>query len=213
VLANYEWFIYESPYLRMSEFVLGVLVAQLYLIIADRKPGLGEAWAGSVVGWLTIIGAAVEIALLNHAAAAGRVPMSLTLTFGYAPLCALLIFCTTRYDNWLARCFSRPLIITLGDASYSQYLLHTYVMQLLIAIAVMFYPPLPPSATGPLVIPVCMIKLAAAVILVFVVSVGSYKFFESPARQWVRRLPQSLFRWPASRNRTDSDNGAARRRH
>jgi peptidoglycan/LPS O-acetylase OafA/YrhL len=193
--TNYEWFIYESPYLRISEFVLGVLVAQLYSILADRKPGLREAWAGSIAGWLTIIGAVVEIALLGRAAAAGHVPTSLTLTFGYAPLCALLIFCTTRYDNWLARFFSQPLIITLGDASYSQYLLHIYVMQLLVAMVVMFYPPLPPVATGALVVPICVIKVAAAVILVSMVSVGSYRLFENPARQWIRRLPQSLFRW------------------
>src|SRR6202034_1441803 len=45
----FRWLMYFSPYLRVGEFILGCLVAQLYVLLQDRPPGRVEQLVGRVL--------------------------------------------------------------------------------------------------------------------------------------------------------------------
>ena len=128
----FRWFFYYSPYVRIFEFVLGCLTAQIYLILADRKPSLREGKIGYAIILLCL-----AVFLLSFVIFVSRYngPVASTIrrledNFGLAVPIALFIFCVARYPSPVAAALeSRPMVL-LGERSYSIYAVHVLMIQL-----------------------------------------------------------------------------------
>ena len=183
-----RWLLYFSPYLRIGEFILGCLTAQLFLMLRHRKVGRREAVLGITMVMLAMA-SVPAIMFLMFAPDSGIVMFrELNMNFALAPSVALIIFCTARYDSLVARLLSLPSCILLGDASYAIYLIHDLVFATVARLQERLMPAFVPS------IPLGLVELAAVSVGVFVISRAVYTHFEWPMRQWVRglrRIPAS----------------------
>jgi peptidoglycan/LPS O-acetylase OafA/YrhL len=122
--SYFRWLIYFSPYSRVSEFILGCLTAAAYMRCRAAPPSPSEERAGMV----TLCGSVLGLAALNYILFAP--PQHFVwyhMSFGFAPLVAVLIFCCARYTNSIVGILSSGLFVVAGEASYSLYLLHVLV--------------------------------------------------------------------------------------
>jgi len=160
-----QWWLGGSPYSRIPEFLLGALCANLYLQFRE-PPGDRESRAAyllSILGgaWISVIFALCY-----------RFP-NLQSCWGFAPGIAILIFYGARYRSCLSHLLESRVAIALGDASYSIYLLHGYVLFLIMQ--------------GDLAsIPFAIFKIAIAWVLIIFLSLGVHRYFETPARRIIR---------------------------
>ena len=111
-----------SPYLRIGEFILGCLIAQLYTLLQDTRPSAQEQVVGRALLALGIISVPVIIYLMygGH----WTFFRNLNYHFGLAPSVALILFCSARYDTCFSRLLNTRPFVALGEASYSIYLTH-----------------------------------------------------------------------------------------
>jgi peptidoglycan/LPS O-acetylase OafA/YrhL len=173
-----RWLLYFSPYLRMGEFVLGSLIAQLYLQLRGRKPGAAENAAGTLM-LLAAAASAIPITYWMYSPDVGdNVFRKMYMNFGLAPSAALLVFCAARYDNAVSRALTSRLALVLGDASYSIYLTHFLMLMVTVKLIGMTVHSIVFDS----------VALTLSTVAILVVSVLLYTFYESPARRWLRRL-------------------------
>jgi hypothetical protein len=173
-----RWLLYFSPYLRIGEFVLGSLIAQLYVQLRARKVTGGENLIGSAV----FLAAAASVFLVSYLEYSPNVGMNifrkLSMNFALAPSAALLIFCAARYRNLFSRLLMSGPAIVLGDASYSTYLVHFGVLAAFVVLA------------GSVVHGVVFdtLKLIVVMAAIILISILLYRYYEVPARKWLRQL-------------------------
>ena len=100
------------------EFLVGALVSEIY----DRKPWLFQQRFGVMVGSAVLIVVGVGIGMTSPYF--DRVEIMRVATFGMAGLGMLLVFLSLESSR------PRPPIwlMAIGDASYSLYLLHTFLL-------------------------------------------------------------------------------------
>jgi peptidoglycan/LPS O-acetylase OafA/YrhL len=170
------WLSYFSPYLRMGEFVLGSLVAQLYLQL--RKPTDLENAIGT--GLFVAAAASVfAITFLEYGPDVGvNVFRKMYMNFALAPSAALLVFGAARYHNVFSRLLTWRPVMILGDASYSIYLLHFMVLMVAFRL-------IGPTVHGDVFNTVVVVLCTVATLLI---SILMYTYYEAPARRWLRRL-------------------------
>src|SRR5262249_36414188 len=113
----YRWFFYYSPYVRIWEFVLGCLTAQLFLLLQDREVSESEhSWGilllGMAVLYLIIFGALHALQVQGSQFLA--FVQFFSLNFGCAVPIAIVIFCCARYRNPVAAFFSLSWAVWLG---------------------------------------------------------------------------------------------------
>ena len=185
-----RWLLYFSPYVRLGEFLLGTLVAQLYINLEQRSVSDRENLVGTVVFFTAVISVAA-ITYLNYSAIAyltngpnAGANMSCTnlvckmnMNFALAPTAALLVFCGARYKNIGSRVLALRPILLLGGASYSIYLVHDVVLGIAVKLTgsakhSLFY-----DST----------KLVLLLVVVLAISLVLYTYYEAPARKWLRR--------------------------
>ena len=165
-LADQSWWFDLSPWCRVPEFLLGALVAQLYLVVSAADAGIkiNARWTGFVgVFWIVCSFLLCYRYVYWQAA------------FGFAPGIAAIMFFPARYRSKASAVFEAPVVTTLGNASYSIYLLHGFILHLILHDASR-------------VMTNAILQIAAAWSLVVFLSVGSYACFEVPARRFIRRL-------------------------
>jgi peptidoglycan/LPS O-acetylase OafA/YrhL len=173
-----RWLLYFSPYLRMGEFILGTLVAQFYVQVQARKATTVENTLGNAI-FIAAVGSVFVISYFAYGPGiAMNVFEKMDMNFALAPSAALLIFCAARYRIAVSRLLNTPAAMALGDASYSIYLVHLGV---LLAVAW-----LTGSAGRGIVFD--GIRLVVVVAAVVALSMLVYRFYEAPAREWLRRL-------------------------
>jgi len=145
------------PLVRLPEFVLGACCGFLFLRHSvDRKWGTPLALSGLAYFALMV-------------AAAPHIPYPILHDSALTPGFALIIFGLALRPAWSRVLEFWPLVL-LGDASYSFYLLHSNL------IGMVFQP------TGePMHLPLW--KLLAGLMVPIAVSIGVYKWIESPARR------------------------------
>jgi peptidoglycan/LPS O-acetylase OafA/YrhL len=114
-----HWLIYNSPYGRIFEFLLGVLGAQAYLTTQPRRKTVCFLTYGAAI---TFVGCYFYGYSGTGTALAGW-PMSY-----YAPLIAVLIYGLMWRETRLSAFFGSALLVAGGQASYSLYLLHIFVL-------------------------------------------------------------------------------------
>ena len=127
-----RWLQYMSPYLRIGEFILGCLVAQLFMRLRDRPISGLE----SRIGGALLLLAAASVPAVTYAMYSPDLSPNLLrrldLNFGLAPSAALLIFCAVRYQSPVSRALRTRACLALGEASYSIYLIHYIVLMIVV---------------------------------------------------------------------------------
>jgi peptidoglycan/LPS O-acetylase OafA/YrhL len=158
-LPQQDWWLFLSPFCRVPEFSLGALIAQLYLISPDLP---NARWTGLVGGCWIVAAFAACYVFPNFQAA-----------FGFAPGVAAVMFYFAFYRSRAAVLIETPIMLVLGEASYSIYMLHGFALWY-----VMKQSPYLPSALR--------IAIAWGVLLVLAIIV--YRWFEAPLRRFIKRL-------------------------
>jgi len=146
------------PLLRLPEFIVGMLAGLLFL---RRK---SHRWLGSIC---IMTGSAIIVLIT---ALVGRIPNPLISAGFLSPAFAAIIFGVAMQPRWTRVLAFRPLVL-LGEASYSLYLLHSFVMTK--AFEAMPYLP-----RG--------IRAGVAVAAAIGASLASYGFIEESARRFLR---------------------------
>ena len=172
-----RWLLYVSPYLRIGEFVLGAITAQLYIALQRHDVTRRENTLGGALFWA----AALSVLLVTYLEYSPDVPMTIfrkmNMNFALAPSVALLIFCAARYRSAASRLLTSRPAIALGEASYSIYLVHSIVLISAVKL------------TGSVVHGTAynVLKLIVLMAIVVAISLLLYTYYEAPARQWLRR--------------------------
>jgi peptidoglycan/LPS O-acetylase OafA/YrhL len=177
------WLLNTGPIGRFWEFLMGAVAAQAYLELRHLKPSVSEARIGSLLLTGCVLVTAILYALSrsnSFIAFAGGYPG------GFAPIFAVLIFCCARYRNFITRLLSTRPIIALGDASYSIYLLHLFSLELFRQSA--------PYSVRASDIASWLLLMAAALSFTLIISLGTYRVIEVPARSYLRRVLHSAKR-------------------
>jgi peptidoglycan/LPS O-acetylase OafA/YrhL len=164
------WSYYFSPYLRVLEFISGMLMAQAYRMRdAERLSRfilpVGLIWCGIIVMscWLP-----------------AWTPLeNLVPNFIFVPAIAPVMLHLCMYKSWLSRALSAPTMLFLGEISYSIYFWSFFIMTML---ASMFDKAHPITIlyfnSGLKVIVICALTV--------VMAYGSFSLIEVPARRWIR---------------------------
>jgi peptidoglycan/LPS O-acetylase OafA/YrhL len=172
-----RWLLYVSPYLRIGEFVLGAMTAQLYIVLQRRDVTRGENMLGGAMFWAAVL----SVLLVTYLEYSPDVPMTIfrkmNANFALAPSVALLVFCAARYRGAASRLLTSRPAIALGEASYSIYLVHSIVLISAVKL------------TGSAVHGTAynVLKLIVLMATVVAISLLLYAYYEAPARRWLRR--------------------------
>ena len=194
----HRWLFFYSPYVRVLEFVLGCLAAQLYVGLADRAVSRLEQHIGRVTLWCAI--AALAAAGLQQAVFQLPDPYEayramLIGNFGLAMPIAALIFCTARYSGAVAGLLGSAPLVRLGQLSYSIYAVHTWTLRPLIR---------PPVPYEPVMALDASIRIALAIAVTIVVATATYRLIEVPSRAYIRRHLLQSFAQPGEKAATAS---------
>jgi peptidoglycan/LPS O-acetylase OafA/YrhL len=176
-----RWLVYFSPYSRIGEFVIGCFAAAISMQLQDRRVTPGEARFGSALLLAALAGMAVLYRLMfgpPYSAPPFTFVTYLHLSFGFAPLVGVVIFCCARYRSWLSSALSVPLIVQCGEVSYGVYLLHPLVFRAFVPRA----SPITDGAAEAL----DLALLAVAVVATIAASFASYGLWERPMRRLIR---------------------------
>ena len=172
-----RWLLYFSPYLRIGEFVLGVIVAQLYVALHGRRVTAAENTVGSAV----LLAAAASVILITYWEYSSHVPLNvfrkMNMNFALAPSVALMVFCAARYRNAASQLFTSRPAIALGEASYSIYLVHSIVLISAVKL----------NGGVEHGVAYNIVRLIVLIGIVVAISLALYAYYEAPARQWLRQ--------------------------
>jgi len=172
-----RWLLYVSPYLRIGEFVLGAMTAQLYIALQRRDVTRRENTLGGALFWA----AALSVLLVAYLEYSPDVPTTIfrkmNMNFALAPSVALLVFCAARYQSAASRLLTSRPALALGEASYSIYLVHSIVLISAVKL------------TGSVVHGTAynVVELIVLMAIVVAISLLLYAYYEAPARSWLRR--------------------------
>ncbi|MGA8494129.1 MAG: acyltransferase [Xanthobacteraceae bacterium] len=178
----YRWFFYYSPYGRVFEFILGCLTAQIYAVLAARPVSPREERWGRILlnAALAFLFCFAFVFLFkpfgnNVAVYVGLLKQN----FGCAVGLAVLIFCVSRYrSSAVALMLSTPLMVWLGDLSFSIYAVHTWTLRI-------FERPSMDFRYG--VELETAFRIVLAIALTLILSSATFRLIEVPARARLRK--------------------------
>lgn len=163
-------FIYYNPVMHLNSFILGLVVG----IVLKKNPmkfeqkNLGFWLLISFVLMFSIIWARPHLEAVFS--------FRLAFTNGLiAPVFLLFIYLLANYKGFISKLFQLPIFILLGEASYSLYILQKPVYGLYDRLIV---PRIELSVT---------LHFYIFLILLILISIASYKLFETPMRIWIRK--------------------------
>lgn len=177
----YRWFFYFSPYARVFEFLLGCLTAQAVALLRVRRRSRYEHHVANFVLVLSLASLVLMGALYLGLGGLARVNVyiqHLALNFLCAPPIAFILFYVARYETAFTKFLSLPVLVGLGDTSYSIYLVHSWTLRI-------FIRPAPPLnwVWGIDTI----FRVLFGILFTIVVAYATYQLIESPSRIWLRR--------------------------
>jgi peptidoglycan/LPS O-acetylase OafA/YrhL len=198
----YRWLFYFAPYVRVLEFVSGCLAAQVFLEFRRRDLSVRERRWGAVALILALASLA-GLGLLYLRVFALPVINAyvqfFALNFLCAPSMAILLFCVARYDSLFSRAISTPLLVSLGETSYSIYLVHSWTLRI--------FERTPPNLT-PFWAADTIWRVVCGIGLTLIVSYGTYRLIELPGRIWLRRILRRRIDWAFDRSSPEPIGGA-----
>jgi hypothetical protein len=177
-----QWFFYYSPYGRIFEFILGCLTAQIYALFAAHPVSPREARWGRValIAALVFLFAFALVFLFRpFGPVVAQYVGLLESNFGLAVGIAALIFCVSRYrTSTVAVLLSTPLMVLLGDLSFSIYTVHTWTLRIFERPAMDFRYGVELEAA---------FRIVMAIALTLILSTATFRLIEVPARAWLRK--------------------------
>jgi peptidoglycan/LPS O-acetylase OafA/YrhL len=172
--SAWGWIVYFSPYVRLPEFIMGMLAAKAYATMSERRPsprvaniviGVCLAWCAALIG-LSALSTVPFIGLL-------------TSNFIFAPaLAPLLLFCCL-HDGVVSRTLSSRPLMFAGEISYSVYIWSWSALGLLGPLYVS-------AAPSALAYFNSGVKIALCLGYTTIFAYGSYLLIEAPARRFIR---------------------------
>lgn len=165
VKHNHFAFARCNPLLRLPEFLIGVCAAKWHPRIIPKY-----------LSWMSALIYLGLIPLIVH------LPELVVSNGLLAPIFAALIVGLGTLNGHFERLLSSPVLVTLGHASYSLYLLHFPV---LFWFSYLLQAPETRTLNGPSVLPVGLGKLTAYLAITVFTSILSYNLVEKPARQYL----------------------------
>jgi peptidoglycan/LPS O-acetylase OafA/YrhL len=168
--GSWGWVYYFSPYVRIFEFISGMLMAQAYKVRdAEWLPPIvlpiGLIWCGVVF---------ISCWLPSWTPLENLVP-----NFVYAPAIAPVMLYVCKRRSWLSDALSSPTMVFLGEISYSIYIWSFFVMTMLGGMVASAHPITVHYLNS-------AVKVVAICGVTVVVAFGSYSLIEVPARRWIR---------------------------
>ncbi len=176
------WLGYYSPYVRILEFILGCLTAQLYLALINSIPSKNEQRYGNIAlatAFLTIV--AIQIMIPSDE---NGVLSFVKSNFLYAPMICIVLFCSCRYKTLQGQIIGNKVFVALGGVSYSIYLIHPWILNL-------FAYPAEQLVSGPLLIE-WYLRMCMALLFTIILSFATYRMIESPLRRYLRNIFQQI---------------------
>jgi len=172
----WAWVVYFAPYIRVLEFICGMLAAQTYLWLqtSPRTPVLARvASAGGLLwcGFVVFFGQLLE----------GNPVGSILSNFIFASALAPILIDCARQESTLSRLLSSRLLVFVGEISLSVYVFSFYVIMI-------FAGRLAPGAAFGGVDVNSVVKVGMIVALTTVFAYGSYSLIEVPSRAWLLRV-------------------------
>jgi peptidoglycan/LPS O-acetylase OafA/YrhL len=166
----WEWLVAWSPYVRVMEFVVGMLMAQAFK--SGRPKSLPSIVLPAAIIWCGFVFLADWLWPLGQG--------GLVSAFIFAPAIALAMLYLCKHESWLASALSSRLGIFLGEISYSIYIWSFFVIGML---GQMFY-----QAPITLHYVVSALKIPVVCGMTLVFAYGSYHLIEIPARRFLRNV-------------------------
>lgn len=169
-----RWLVYFSPYSEIFVFLVGSCAAAIFMSVKEIPVSKREYKFGCFMLILSLAYVFVMYALMFTKKNYGFLHEFIKFShWSWGLGLTGIIFCCARYKTSLVFFLTRPVILTLGDASYSLYLLHSLLFALAFS---------DPSQS----IYIQLIRFALLLVLCIVFSVGSYRVVEIPCRSWLR---------------------------
>ena len=174
--SAWGWISYYNPYLRVLEFVAGMLAARVYATWSTRQVNLRWLLAieATAVLWCALV-------LLTPLLSAVPLLANIERNFIFAPALAPLMVSLCLSDSRLSRLLSSRPMLLAGEISYSVYVWSFFVGGMLAS----SYVSLAWSAEAAIN---STIKVFMAAGLTTVFAYGSYKVIEVPSRRFLRRV-------------------------
>lgn len=160
----FHWLSFQAPWGRIFEFILGALAAQAYMTGNKLVAYLRGLTYLSLSGFMGVTG------LIVIFSGFGAIATSLA-----APLLALGLYSISSSRTALSQLLSTRLMVRLGDASYSLYLLHYFVLHEAILHFAYIYPGIP-----------SWVLFFVGVLVSVALAQVSYVLFELPTKRIVR---------------------------
>jgi len=177
------WFFYYSPYGRVFEFILGCFTAQIYAIFSQHPVSAREERWGRIIlnaSLVFLLAFALVYLFRPFGREVAKYAELLKLNFGCAVGLAALIFCVSRYrSSTIAMLLSTPLMVLLGDLSFSIYAVHTWTLRIFER---------PPMDFRYGIELETAFRIVLAVALTLILSTATFRLIEVPARAWVRKV-------------------------
>jgi peptidoglycan/LPS O-acetylase OafA/YrhL len=177
------WFFYYSPYGRVFEFILGCLTAQIYAIFSQHPVSAREERWGRIVlnaSLVFLLAFALVYLFRPFGPEVAKYAELLKLNFGCAVGLAALVFCVSRYrSSHVAMMLSTPLMVLLGDLSFSIYAVHTYTLRIFERPSMDFRDGVELEAA---------LRIVLGIALTLILSTATFRLIEVPARAWVRKV-------------------------
>lgn len=165
------WLGWAHPLLWLPLFLLGMAAADLR---SARKEDGGDTGPGRVrTGWGTL---ALLLAIGGVMALNLQRWSQLLYCYAVAPLCGWAIYRIARENSWITRGLSHRILVVLGEASYSLYILHRPIHDWWAWLSGRWNLPSTETAGG------FVFYLTACLLL----SVLSRTWLEYPCREWIR---------------------------
>jgi peptidoglycan/LPS O-acetylase OafA/YrhL len=170
---NWQYFRHYFPLFHLPSFIFGMALGRIHLFAHPLSAPMNR---------LCFAGAAIVLALLLGYRTS--LPTWLMTDAVLVPLYGMVILTGARLEGALHSALARPLLVLLGHASYSIYILHIgvafwwqWIAHKVLRIN------LPPT-----------VELVVILFLVIAVSVSVFLYFERPLRRWIVQLSTRLGR-------------------
>ena len=178
-----RWLIYVSPYFHLLEFIAGVLTCQIYLLLRRNAVTLSRGWL-EFLGWSGVAWIVAGIiftqflpdfvtSLPGDLVAYALALNLMSMNFLLAPGCCGLILSLALGKSSLQMALAPPLVVLLGEASYSIYLAHPMLSQLAFVTRENAQP---------------LLSYAVVIFFLLFFSVAMYRGIEVPAERYLRHL-------------------------
>ena len=161
---SWRYFSLYFPILHLSSFVFGMALGRIYLF--------GQSASNRMHNLMFLFGALILFLLFG---ARSSLPFWVLTDATLVPLYGLLILGGANLDSHLRTVFSAPVLVLLGESSYSIYILHSgiifwlhWILQKLFTLRL--------DVT---------IDFLICIGFVIGISILSFKYFERPLRRWL----------------------------